>query len=225
MYIIYVWNGWIWRKIEYLELQKFKGKLCTSYMHRLTGFAEKLNIQRLKNLTGNCVHYICMECLDLQKNWISITAKIQREIVYIIYVRKVWIFRKIEYPELRKFNGKWCTLYLYGTSGFAEKLNIQNCKNSTRNCLHYICTEGLDFQKNWISRTAKRNGWICKKIEYLKLRKFNGKLGMLYVYGISRWAKKFEYPKLRTCKGKLCTLYMYRMFVFAEKLNVDNCVT
>ena len=152
MYIIYVWNGWIWRKIEYLELQKFKGKLCTSYMHRLTGFAEKLNIQRLKNLTGNCVHYICTEGLDFQKNWISRTAKIQREMVYIIYVRNIWICWKIEYPKLQKFNKKLFTLYMYGRSGFSEKLNIQNCEK-----------EWLDLQKNWISKAAK----IQRKIRYV----------------------------------------------------------
>jgi len=43
--------------------------------------------------------------------------------------------------------------YLYGTSGFAEKLNIQNFVNSTRNCVHYVRTERLDLQRNCISRT------------------------------------------------------------------------
>ena len=55
--------------------------------------------------------------------------------------------RKIEYPEQRKFNGKLCTLYMYVTSIFAKKLNIQNCENSTGNCVHYIFTERLDFRK------------------------------------------------------------------------------
>ena len=44
-------------------------------------------------------------------------------------------------PELRKFNGKLCTLYVYRRSGFAEKLNIQNCENSMGNCVQYICTD------------------------------------------------------------------------------------
>ena len=145
MYVIYVRYVWISKKIEYPKLHIFNGKLCTSYMYRMTGFVEKLNIQRVKNSTGNCVHYICTECLDLQKNWISRTAKIQWEIVYGIYVRNVWICCKIEYPELRKFNGKLCTLYMCGMAGFAEKLNIQSCKNSMENSVRYTCTEFLDL--------------------------------------------------------------------------------
>ena len=75
-------------------------------------------------------------------------TKIKREIMYIIYARNVCICKKIEYLELRKYNEKLCTLYVYVMSGFAKNLNIQNYENSTRNCLHYICTEGLDLQKN-----------------------------------------------------------------------------
>ena len=41
----------------------------------------------------------------------SNTAKIQRKIVYVIYVRNIWISKKIECPKLRKFNGKLCTLH------------------------------------------------------------------------------------------------------------------
>ena len=52
--------------------------------------------------------------------------KIQQEIVYIIYAQNVLLCRKFEYPELRKFNWKLCTLYFYEMSGFAEKLNFQN---------------------------------------------------------------------------------------------------
>ena len=145
MYLIYVRNGWIWRKIEYLELQKFNGKLCTSYMYRMTGFVEKLNIQIYENLTGNYVPYICTEWMDWKKNWISRGSKIQPEIVYIIYVRNVCICRKIEYTELRKFNGKLCILYMYVTSGFAKKLNIQNCENSRENSIRYTGMECLDL--------------------------------------------------------------------------------
>ena len=43
---------------------------------------------------------------------------------------------KIEYLELRKFNGKLYTLYMYGIVGFAKKLNVQNCGNSTENSVH-----------------------------------------------------------------------------------------
>ena len=117
-----------------------------------------------------------MECLDLQKIEYPGLRKFNEEIVYIIYVQKVWICRKIEYPELRKFNGKLYTLYMYGTSGFAEKLNIYNCKNSIGNCVHDICKECLDLKKNRISRAVKIqrkivyviyvwNVWISKKIE------------------------------------------------------------
>ena len=28
--------------------------------------------------------------------------------------------------------------YMYGMPGFSEKLNIQNCKNSTGNCVYYM---------------------------------------------------------------------------------------
>ena len=45
-------------------------------------------------------------------------------IVYIIYVRKVWFCGEIEYLKFRKFNEKLCTLYMYGMSGYAEKLKI-----------------------------------------------------------------------------------------------------
>ena len=64
--------------------------------------------------------------------------KIQREIVYIMYAQNVLICRKFEYPELRKFNWKLCTLYFYEMSGFAEKLNFQNYGNSTRNSICYM---------------------------------------------------------------------------------------
>ena len=70
---------------------------------------------------------------------------------------------------------------MYGMSGFAEKLNVQNCgnwtgnserymngmsklakkfnipnsENSTGNCVHYLCTPCLDLQKNSKSKTAE----------------------------------------------------------------------
>ena len=54
------------------------------YMSGMSGFAEKLNIPNSENSTGNCVRYLCTASLDLQKNWKSRFAKIQREIVYVI---------------------------------------------------------------------------------------------------------------------------------------------
>ena len=53
--------------------------------------------------------------------------------------------QKIENPELRKFNGKLCTLYLYETVGFVKKMNFLNSENSKGNCVHYICTKRLDL--------------------------------------------------------------------------------
>ena len=53
--------------------------------------------------------------------------------------------------------GNWtgnCISNMYGMTGFAENLNIENCENSTGNCVHYMCTESLDLQKNGTSRTA-----------------------------------------------------------------------
>ena len=133
------------------------------------------------------------------------------------------------------------TLCMYGMSGFAEKLNIQNCENwigncvhymhgmsrlvekfnipyciySLGNCVHYICTECLDLQISWISRTTKiqreivyniyvRNVRICWKIKYLELLIFNGKLWTLYVQSVCI-SRKIEYPEMRTFNGKLCT--------------------
>jgi len=43
-------------------------------MYEMSGFAEKLNIHNFFNSWRNCVHYICMELLDLKRNWISRTA-------------------------------------------------------------------------------------------------------------------------------------------------------
>ena len=86
---------------------------------------------------------------------------------------------------------------MYEMSGLVEKSYIQNCVNSTVNWVHYICTKRLDLLKYWISKTTKiqreivhiiyvRNDWICRKIEYPVGRKFNGKLCILYMYGMSR---------------------------------------
>ena len=51
-------------------------------MYEMYGFSEKFNFQNFVNSIGNCAHY----------------------------VRNVWICKDNEYPELRKFNGKLCTL-------------------------------------------------------------------------------------------------------------------
>ena len=104
----------------------------------MSKFAKKLNIPNSENSTGICVHYLCTACLDLQKNsksktveiqfeivyntsteclhlkknCTSKTVKIRQKIVYIIFVQNVWICRKIDCLELRKLNGKLCTLHV-----------------------------------------------------------------------------------------------------------------
>ena len=55
-----------------------------------------------------------------------------------LIVRNVWFCGEIEYPKFHKFSQKSCTLDTYGMSRFAEKLKIQNCVNSTGNCVHKI---------------------------------------------------------------------------------------
>ena len=137
---------------------------CVNYMHGMSRLAEKLNIPYCIYSMGNCVHYICTKCLDLQKIWICRTTKIQREIVYTIYVWNVWIRQKIECPKLRKFRGKFCTLHVQNVwmcrkieypeqqkfnrklctqcicemSRLAKKLIVQNCVNSIGKCTLYV---------------------------------------------------------------------------------------
>ena len=53
-------------------------------------------------------------------------------------VWNVWFCGEIEYPKFRKFSAKLCTLYMYGMSGFEEKLNILKYINSTGNYAHYV---------------------------------------------------------------------------------------
>ena len=187
-------------------------------MYEMSRVAENLSIQNCVNSTVYLVHK-CREYLDLQKILMSRTAKIHREIAYIMYVRNVWICRKIEYPELRKFIRILRTLYMYRMSRFPGKFNIQSCWNSTENCVHYICTK-IQFEIVYIIYV--RNVRICRKIEYPELRKLNWKLCTLYArnFWISR---KIEYPPVHIFNGKWCTLYPYGMSGFAEKLNILNC--
>ena len=119
VYIIFVQNVWICRKFDYLELRKLNGKLCTLHVRNV---------------------WICriIECPDLRK----FDGKL-----CTLSVRNFWVCKKIEYPKLGKFNGKLCTLHTYGTSGFAEKLNVQNCGYSTGNSVRYM---------NGMSKFAKK---------------------------------------------------------------------
>ena len=157
-----------------------------------------------------------------KKKWISRAPKVQREIVYIIYIRNVRICRKIESPKLQKFNGKLFTLYMYEIFGFAEILNIQNWENSTRNCVrymhvmsrfakklnvlncinskencvHYLFTECLYLRKNWMSKTTEIQREIMYSIrtECLDLQK--------------NWISK-----QRKFNGKLCTIYVQNVWI------------
>ena len=92
-------------------------------MYRKTGFKEKLKIQNFVNSAGivyivyvrNVWIYREIECLGIYKfNGKSCTLN----------VRNVWFCGEIEHPKFRKFNEKLCTLYMYGMSGYAEKLKI-----------------------------------------------------------------------------------------------------
>ena len=58
---LYARNFWISRKIEYPPVHIFNGKWCTLYPYGMSGFAEKLNILNCENSMGNCVHFICTE--------------------------------------------------------------------------------------------------------------------------------------------------------------------
>ena len=117
-----------------------------------------------------------------------------------MYVRNIWICRKIEYPELQKFNRKLYALYMYGMFGLAKKLNVQNWENSKVNCVHYMnrmsgCVEKLNIQscENLSENCVLylRTVVISKKIECPELRKFYRKLCTLYTYGISGLAKNW----------------------------------
>ena len=109
------------------------------------GLAKKLNVQSCKNSTGNCTLYV-------RKVWICRKLKIQnfensmQNCVHYICTER-WDLKINEFPEQRKFKGKLCTLYMYKTSGFVEKLNIQNYENSMGNCVLYMCTKSQDLLK------------------------------------------------------------------------------
>ena len=169
------------------------------------GFEEKL-IAIAAQIQWEIVYIFCTEFLDLQKNWISQTWKIQRKIVYIIYVLNVWICRKIECPELRKLNWKLCTLYVR---------NVWLCRK----------IEWPDLQKfdGKLCTFSVRNFWICRKIEYPKLPKFNAKLCTLYTHGTSGFAENLN---VQNCgnwtRNFVC--YKYVISGFAEKLNAQNSI-
>ena len=67
VYIIYVQNIWICREIEYLQIYKFNGKLCTLNVRKVWFYGEIEN-PKFRKFSGNCVHCIRTECLDLHRN-------------------------------------------------------------------------------------------------------------------------------------------------------------
>ena len=117
-----------------------------------------------------------------------------------------------------------CVHFLHGISGFAEKLNIPNFDDSTKNCVHYIRTKCLDLQKNWMSSTAEFNRkfctlhvcnvWICRKIECPELHKFYEKFFTLYVWNVWIW-RKIDCHSCANSVGN-CVHYTYRMSEFVK---------
>ena len=111
----------------------------------------------------------------------------------------------IVYPKLRKLNGKLCTLYVQNV-WFAEKLNTQNCVNSTGYCVHFLYgmsrfTKKLNIQ-NCVNATEN-----CVQ----------------YMYGLSEFVEKLNIQKCVN-STRNWVHYRYRMSGFAEKLNIQNSV-
>jgi len=50
-------NIWFCGEIEYPKFHQFSGKFCILYMYGMARFAEKLNILKYINSTGNYLHY------------------------------------------------------------------------------------------------------------------------------------------------------------------------
>ena len=71
-----------------------------------------------------------------------------------------------EYQELHKFNGN-CVHYMYEMSGFAEKLIIQNCVNSTRNCAHYMYGY-FGLSNNWNIQNCLNSTVNCVQYMYVQ---------------------------------------------------------
>ena len=105
----------------------------------MSGFEENLNVRNCVNLKENCVHYICKNVWICKKIDCREMRKFNGKLC-TLNVRNVRICREIVYPELRKLNEKFYTLYMHKICRFAKKLNIQNFENSTGNCIHYTYT-------------------------------------------------------------------------------------
>ena len=118
VYIIYVRNFWICRKIEYPNCGNSTGKLRTLHTYGMSGFVEKIEYPELRKFNGK---------------------------LYTLYIYgMVGFVEKLNVQNCGNSTGN-CVQYLHGMSEFAEKLNVQNCVNSTENCVHYFCTKCLDL--------------------------------------------------------------------------------
>ena len=111
----------------------------------MVGFAEKLNVQYCGNSTGNYAHYMSGMSGFAEKLNIPNSEKFNGKLCTLFMYGQSIFAKKLKVQK----NGNSisnCVQYMYGMFGFAEKL-IQNCVNSTENCVHYFCTECLDLQK------------------------------------------------------------------------------
>ena len=55
---LHVQNVWICGKIEYPEQQKFNRKLCMLDIYGISKLAKKLNVQNCVNCIGKCTLYV-----------------------------------------------------------------------------------------------------------------------------------------------------------------------
>ena len=122
-------QNYVYSMVNYLHyvygLSRFAKKLkienCVNstgnwvyYMYGMYGFADKLNIQIWINSTENSVHYVhyLYGQSGFAKKSIIQNAVNSLGIVYIISTQCLDLQKKLIFPELRKFNGKLCTLYV-----------------------------------------------------------------------------------------------------------------
>ena len=61
------------KKIKYLELLIFNGKLWTLYVQSVC-ISRKIEYPEMRTSTENYVHNIRTECLDMHRNWMSGTT-------------------------------------------------------------------------------------------------------------------------------------------------------
>ena len=65
-----------------------------------------------------------------------------------------------------------CVHYTYEMSGFEEKLNVQSCGNSIKNCVHYTCGMfGFAEKLNVQTTEIQREIMHIIRTEFLDLHK------------------------------------------------------